>query len=320
MALKTSLTGSYPPTYDLARPIRYLPPDEQDRIVRESISRAVNDQIELGIDVLVDGQVRDDIVSLFARRLPGYEGDALPYRVVRRVRPSKEPMTVQDYLYAKGLAGGRPLKAHITGPMSIARASAVESGSGYASRGDPKLVRDLANALGQEALCLVEAGAEVVQIDEPVLAYGIDLDLAFEAIQRIIEVGTVPYPGLHVCGNVTRVLDDILRRCPVRMVSIEGSWMQHEELRDIDDKFLAQHEKQLGLGCIQVSDYSVEKLRHVQAFLDQMVLRLGEDNIWAVMPNCGLRSVPHHVAKNKLKVMVEAARFLEGSTWEGRPT
>ena len=161
MALKTSTTGSWPPTYDPDKTIRHLPVEEQDRIVHESIERAIHDQIELGIDVLVDGQVRDDIVSLFAFKLPGYEGGTLPYRAVDRVRPADEPITVQDYLYAKRLAGDRPLKAHITGPMTLARATLVDAESPYQSRNDPNLVLDLARALGQEARYLVEAGAEI---------------------------------------------------------------------------------------------------------------------------------------------------------------
>jgi len=309
MALRTSTTGSWPPTYDPDKPIRNLPAEEQDRIVHESIERAVRDQIELGIDILVDGQVRDDIVSLLASKLPGYVGSTLPYRAVGPIRPANEPITVEDYLYAKQLVGDRPLKAHITGPMTMARGTLVET-STYKDRNDPKLVRDLARALGQEARFLVQAGAEIVQIDEPVLADGVDLELAFEAMKQIIEIGGIPFPALHACGNVTMILDDVLTRSPVKMVSIEGAWLKYDELSHINRDYLTRCGKQIGLGCIQVSDYKIERKRQVQNFLDQMVVRLGEENIWAVMPNCGLRPVPHEVVRKKLQVMVEAASSL----------
>lgn len=310
MALKTSTTGSWPPTYDPDKPIRHLPSEEQDRIVHESIERAIRDQIELGIDILVDGQVRDDIVSLLAPRLPGYEGATLPYRAVDRIVPADGPITVQDYLYAKNLAGDRPLKAHITGPMTLARATLVDAESPYDSRNDPQLVRDLAQALGQEAHYLVEAGAEIVQIDEPALADGVDLDLAFEAMRQIVEIGEIPFPALHICKNVTRILDDVLTRSPVKMVSMEGKWLRHDELSHIDREYLSQCGKQIGLGCIKVRDYSIDRLTAVQNFLDLMVTRLGEDHIWAAMPNCGLRPVPREIALKKLEVMVNAARSL----------
>jgi 5-methyltetrahydropteroyltriglutamate--homocysteine methyltransferase len=278
--------------------------------VRESIERAIRDQIELGIDILVDGQVRDDIVSLLAFRLPGYKGDALPYRAVSRIRPADEPITVPDYLYAKKLAGDRPLKAHITGPMTLARATLVEAESPYKSRNDRNLILDLAKALGQEARYLVKAGAEMVQIDEPALADGVDLDLAFEAMKQIIEIGETPFPGLHICKNVTRILDDVLTRSPVKMVSIEGNWLRNEELNHINRDYLSRCKKQIGLGCIEVRNYSIERLTAVQNFLDLMVARLGEEHVWAAMSNCGLRPVPHEIALKKLEVMVNAARSL----------
>jgi 5-methyltetrahydropteroyltriglutamate--homocysteine methyltransferase len=310
MTLKTSTTGSWPPTYDPDKPVRHLPIEEQDPIVHESIERAIRDQIDLGIDILVDGQVRDDIISLFASKLPGYAGSTLPYRAVGPVRPADESITGSDYLYARSLASDRPLKAHITGPMTLSRATLGEAGSGYVRRNDPKLVRDLAQALGQEAHFLVQAGAEIVQIDEPALADGVDLDLAFEAMEQIVETGEIPFPALHICKNVTRILDDVLTRSPVKMVSMEGSWLKYDELTHINRDYLSRCGKQIGLGCIQVRDYKLERLTTVQNFLDQMVVRLGEENIWAAMPNCGLRPVPYEVALNKLKIMVTAARSL----------
>jgi len=309
MPLRTSLTGSYPPMYSPDKTVRHLPIEEQDHIVHESIKRTIHDQIEIGIDILVDGQARDDIVSLFAPKLPGYTGNTLPYRAVGPIRPADEPITVQDYLYAKALAGDKPLKAHITGPMTMARGTLIET-STYQNRNDPKLIRDLANALGQEARFLVQAGAEIVQIDEPVLADGVDLELAFGAMKQIIEIGEIPFPALHACGNVTKILNDVLTDSPVKMISIEGAWLNHDELNHINRDYLTDCGKQIGLGCIQVSDYTLERLTSVQNFLDRMVLRLGEENIWAAMPNCGLRLVPYEIALGKLQVMVKAARSL----------
>lgn len=308
MALKTSSVGSWPPTYHPDEGIRHLPSEEQERFVKESIERAIRDQIELDLDILVDGQVRDDIVSLFAPKLPGYIGQALPYHAVGSIRPAAEPITQKDYLYAKTLAGERPVKAHITGPMTLARATVVEAGCGYAGRNDPQLLQDLAQALGQEAKFLVEAGAEIVQIDEPVLADGVDLDLAFKAMQQMIEIGEIPLPALHACGNVTRILDAVLTRSPVKIISLEGEWLNHPALRHINAEYLARCGKQIGLGCIRVSDYELESLRSVQSFLDQMVMRLGPEQIWAAMPNCGLRAVPHDIAYEKLKILVKAVR------------
>ena len=310
MTLKTSTTGSWAPIYDSDKSIRHLSIEEQDHIVYESIERAIHDQIELGIDILVDGQVRDDIVSLLASKLPGYQGNTLPYHAVDRIRPADEPITVKDYLYAKKLAGDKPIKAHLTGPITLARATYIDNDSPYKSRNDPKLVHDLAQAIGQEAHYLVESGAEIVQIDEPALADGVDLDLAFEAMKKIVEIGEIPFPALHICKNVTKIMNDVLTRSPVKMVSMEGEWLMRDELSHINRNYLSHCGKQIGLGCIQVRNYSVERLTAVQSFLDLMIMRLGEEQIWAVMPNCGLRPVPREVALKKLNVMISAIKSL----------
>jgi len=172
------------------------------------------------------------------------------------------------------------------------------------------LVHDLAQALGQEARYLVEAGATIVQIDEPALSDGVDLDLAFEAMKQIVEIGEIPFPALHVCKNVTRILDDVLTRSSAKMVSIEGKWLRYEELTHINRDYLSRCGKQIGLGCIEVRNYSIDRLTSVQSFLDFMVGRLGEEHIWAAMPNCGLRLLPHDITLKKLSVMVNAAKSL----------
>ena len=301
MTLKTSTTGSYPPL------------EEDTKIqIHEFIERAIRDQLELDLDILVDGQVRDDIVSLFAKAIPELSGDRLPYRVKDRIRPLERAITVQDYEYASKLIPGdsnKPLKAHVTGPMTIARSLFIETPS-YEGIEDKKLIFDLAEMIGQEAKYLVQAGAKIVQIDEPVLAKGVDLNIAFEAMKIIVNKGEIPYPALHACGNVTGILEDVLQRFPVKMISMEGEWLKSRELRHIQQSYLQDVDKVIGLGCIKVSNYQVERLLSVQNFLDQMISRLGEDRIWAAMPNCGLRAVPYDVAKEKLKVLVEAAHTI----------
>jgi 5-methyltetrahydropteroyltriglutamate--homocysteine methyltransferase len=229
---------------------------------------------------------------------------------VKRIRPAETPITLEDYRYALHFAQSHPLKAHLTGPVTLARASTVDSQAPYHGRSDPALVMDLAQALGQEARSLVEIGAEIVQIDEPLLGDGFDLGLAFQALSLLIEIGRIPFPALHICGNVTSILKEVLESAPVKMVSIEGSWLNYPSLSTINRADLARCGKQIGLGCIQVMDQRIEKLVNVQDFLDKLVLRLGEENIWAVMPNCGLRALPHLVAYEKLRVMVNGAKSL----------
>lgn len=319
MALKTSLTGSYPPLAAAAQAHQDSAEEAPDLLIQQGIRRAVEDQKELGVDFLVDGQIREDIISLFANRLGGFVPHSTPFRIKDRVTCAAEPITVRDYVYARLNAGSQPLKAHITGPITLARASRIApENSAYGDRNDRRLVMDLAEALAREAEALVDAGAEVVQIDEPALADGVDMNTAFEAIGLIVERARIPFPALHVCGNVTYILKELLQNCPVRMVSIEGAFLNHKNLQSIDAAFLSGAGKQIGLGCIQVVDLRIDRQRAVQDFLDAMVMRLGEENIWAAMTNCGLRTLPHAVAREKVRVLVDAARALDSSGFAPR--
>lgn len=309
MPLKTSLTGSYPPIKNPNQIFPDLTPDQIELDVKLGTERAIQDQIELGIDYLVDGQVRDSIVQLFTCKLPGYAPEA-PARIIGRIKAAESSISAADFLLAKRLAEGRPLKAHITGPITIARGSQITTVSPYKSRSDPQLIMDLSEALGHEAKYLVEAGATIVQIDEPRIQDLADLKIVFDAMRKIVDVGKIPIPALHICGNVTEIFLEILEKAPIKIISIEGRWLNEERLASVNRSYLMARGKQIGLGAIRVDDYALDRITKVQNFIDQMVGRLGEEGIWAIMPNCGLRPMPYDVAKEKLKIMVQAAHSI----------
>jgi len=310
--MKTSLTGSYPPSYEINRPLRNRLPAEQEELVFLSITQAVNDQNDAGIDYPVDGQVRDDFVSIFANHLPGFISGSIPYAVNSRVEPSEQPITVGDFQYARSLAPDKPFKAHITGPIVISQSIKLIEGAPYASRHDRQLILDLARALGHEARLLVEAGAEVIQIDEPNLSDGVDLELAFEAMQIIFDSAKPPFPALHACSNILPIITTLLERAPVRMISLEGTILNDPSLSHINRKYLQDCGKQIGLGCIDVrgNPKEVETIQVLQISLDQFAHRLGLENIWAAMPNCGMRRLERNVAKQKLEILAKAAHAI----------
>jgi|SaaInl7_200m_RNA_FD_contig_123_14613_length_971_multi_2_in_0_out_1_2 5-methyltetrahydropteroyltriglutamate--homocysteine methyltransferase len=130
MTLKTSTTGSYPPIFDPDLTFHADADSEHEFKIQKSIKRAVEDQLRLGIDILVDGQVRDDIVSLFAKHLPAFDEKQLPYRIAGKIQPLGEGITVDDYKQAVDLVpegNNKPVKAHVTGPMTIARGSYLDT-------------------------------------------------------------------------------------------------------------------------------------------------------------------------------------------------
>ena len=67
---------------------------------------------------------------------------------------------------------------------------------------------------------LQEAGAAIIQIDEPFLSTGIaDLKTAKTAIKIITENLNIPV-SMHVCGDIGEILKDILK-FPVQIIDCE---------------------------------------------------------------------------------------------------
>jgi 5-methyltetrahydropteroyltriglutamate--homocysteine methyltransferase len=63
-----------------------------------AIEKAVIDQLNAGIDILSDGQVRGDMVEIFVSNLYGFEGK----RVVNKIELTK-PITLKDIKFANNV-------------------------------------------------------------------------------------------------------------------------------------------------------------------------------------------------------------------------
>ena len=101
------------------------------------------------------------------------------------------------------------VKGIITGPTTLVLSSRVE---GFYNRDKKeKIIMDMAIALKKEAYELQEAGAAIIQIDEPYLSTGIaDLKTAKTAIKIITDNLNIPV-SMHVCGDIGDILKDILK-------------------------------------------------------------------------------------------------------------
>ena len=71
------------------------------------------------------------------------------------------------------------------------------------------------------------------------------------------------------------------------------------------------NEKEIGLGCVDARNTKMESEPELLALLEKATKRIPEDKIF-INPSCGLEFLPHAVARDKLKKMVEAARKFGG--------
>jgi 5-methyltetrahydropteroyltriglutamate--homocysteine methyltransferase len=288
---------------------------------KPAIERAVQDQIGAGIDIISDGQVRDGMVEIFAKAIPGMAVEGNTPKIVGKIKPSPVSISTGDLKYALGIAenmskeynsnhgkieeGVKGVKGIITGPSTLVFSSILE---GFYKSKDSAVI-DLAHALKKEAEFLEKAGAIYIQIDEPFLSTGLpDIKTAKKAVEIITKDLKVP-TAMHVCGNISDVFEELLT-FPVDIIDCEFAGIPGNihVLEEAAEKGLINHKK-IGFGCIDTKKKEVEDPKKVSELITQGLEAVGKDNI-IIDPDCGMRMLPKESAFSKLKAMTEAVGWL----------
>ena len=315
----TTVVGSYPklpPAQEALRKARKgeISREEFLRLTREAIRGVVEDQIKAGIDIISDGeQTREDMVVYFAERLRGYAPgewvrifDNVYFRkpiIVGRVE-WVEPMILDDWLYTRSIAGGRPVKVIITGPYTMLEWSFDLS---YGDRREA--IMDLARAIRREIEEFLSRGAQYVQVDEPALStrpWREEVELAREALEVVFR-GVQAKRIVHICfGRIEKIIPYLLD-FPVDQFDFE---FKNSDFRLLPHLKEYGYDKELGYGVIDVHSLQVESVGEVKEAIDKLMKLdiLGPEKVY-VDPDCGLKRLPRDVARKKLENMVEAARL-----------
>jgi len=308
--LLTTVVGSYP-----SQPSK--PRNWREKLLKilgsydpykHAIKIAVKDQVKADIDIISDGQVRGDMISIFASKIPGMKVDNGTSRIISRILPPQNPIGAQDLRFSKRiikkLGGKQEIKGIITGPGTLVYSSRIE---GFYDPEDKKrAIIDMAEALKREASYLEEAGASMIQIDEPFLSTGIvNIKTVKKAVKRISDVIRVPV-ALHACGDIKEVFEDLLK-FNVDIIDCEfaGNPNNLEIVKGAELK-----NKKVGFGCIDTKSQKIETIEEIKRFIKKGIKIIGEEKI-IIDPDCGMRKLPRDVAFFKLKNMVEAANALQ---------
>jgi 5-methyltetrahydropteroyltriglutamate--homocysteine methyltransferase len=284
--LPTTVVGSYPVVRGKGLRSVFDP-------LSHAVETAVADQLEAGIDIISDGQVRGDMIGMIAGALPG-----IKHRdVTGTVRAPQKPITLADTRYA--LTRHPKVKGILTGPSTLAHGLRIATPS---YRNKAELALDIAQALATEARALEDAGVSVIQIDEPILSTGAaDLHAAQQAVQTITSVVRVP-TCLHVCGDLSSVIDDILR---IRVNIFDFEFANNPANRDlVSSKDLGG--RMLGYGVVDSSDTAVESVEVIEGRIREAVECI-DPAMLLIDPDCGLRMLTREAAFGKLRNMVAAA-------------
>ncbi len=309
--LPTTSVGSLPKPDYLVRARaqhahREISQEQLDEVARRATQEWIRFQDELGVDILVDGEMyRGDMVSYFAENLEGMGISGLvrsygnryykkPVAVGPIRRPS--PITVSWWEYAQSLTD-RPVKGMLTGPYTICDWSFDEH---YGSRRD--FVMALAEVVRQEAADLERAGARYVQIDEPALSTRLDeLDLAIEAM-GVVTSGLRAHTITHVCyGRFEEVYPQLLE-LPVDQIDLELANSGLELLEKFREHPFT---KAIGFGVVDVHTHRIESLKEVKANIRRALEYLQPEQIF-IDPDCGLKTRMVEEAQEKLRVIQRA--------------
>ncbi|WP_292371034.1 methionine synthase [Methanoregula sp. UBA64] len=285
--LATTVVGSYPVVKGSGLKTLFDP-------FKSAVETAVADQVNAGIDIISDGQVRGDMIQAFSGKLPGIKGQD----VVGKIQPASGAITAGDTKYAKSKS--LYVKGIITGPSTLAHGLHISTPM---YRNKEELALDLAAALAVEAKYLEAAGVTLLQIDEPIFSTGVaDLAVGKQAIDLI--TGGVKVPTcMHVCGNIGNVLDDILK-VNVNVLDFEFS-KNPENLSLFGSKDLSG--RMIGYGCVDSTAEAVETVAEIRKRIEKGVEVFGAKAM-LVDPDCGLRMRSRESAFWKLKNMAEAAK------------
>jgi 5-methyltetrahydropteroyltriglutamate--homocysteine methyltransferase len=284
-----------------------------------AIKAAVKDQERAGIDIVSDGELRrDNDIDYFLARIPGVQiaqrgkADYYDYYEAEVTAPLPEDDKsslglAADFDFTRQLTD-RPVKFSFTGPFSLSRRIADTA---YTDPAD--LVRALARRLNLEARSLADAGATLLQIDEPFLAgYPEQAGLAVEAVNIVTDGIPVTW-ALHVCygnryarpsweGHYDFLFPAVLA-ARVDQLVLEFARKGLEDLRLISEY---SWQSALGLGVIDVKSAAVETPELVASRI-RRALEYVEPGRLMINPDCGLRHLAPEVARRKLRAMVAGA-------------
>jgi len=267
-------------------------------------------QEELGLDVLVDGeQYRGDMVAHFAGLMKGFKIGGLVRSYGNRyyhkpVITGKVkwpgPMTVRWWKFAQSFTS-KPVKGMLTGPYTIMDWSFNEY---YPSRKSACLA--LAKEIRKEVEALIEAGAKIIQVDEPALSVRPEeLPFAVEAMQ-IVTRDLPAYFITHICYGAFEFIYPKMLELPVENFDLETS----NSGLDLLNLFAQQpFTKDFSFGVVDVHSHQIESPGLVQDRIRKALNLLPKEAIW-VDPDCGLKTRTVDEAKEKLRTVVTATRAI----------
>jgi 5-methyltetrahydropteroyltriglutamate--homocysteine methyltransferase len=314
------LAGRFPPRVR-ARELWRIPETYLAEAQDDATIMAIKAQEDAGLDIITDGEIRRESYSnRFATALNGIDLDNPGMALDRSGHPNPVPRVVGP-IRRRNVVGLRDLqflrrhtrrrvKVTVPGPFTMAQQAQIDY---YGGRREDAAM-DYAAAVNDEIRDLFDAGADIVQIDEPYMQARPEEARAFglRALNRALE-NISGVTAVHICFGYAAIIHvrpsgysflPELADCRCAQVSIETAQSQLDcaVLKALPGKKIILGVIDLGNHAIETPEVVAERIRRALPFVDPLNL--------LVAPDCGMKYLPREVAFGKLQAMVAGAQIV----------
>jgi 5-methyltetrahydropteroyltriglutamate--homocysteine methyltransferase len=313
-----SVVGSMPRSafvQDLINDRPPLSPERHEAEMDAAVRYIVAVQEHAGLDVVTDGEWRrKSYIGVIAELAHGFElgynpQDGRPWTVVaNRLAPKQPGFIAQEIAFLKRITS-RQIKATLPAPALLGERMwhPEKSAKAYPKRDD--FVRDCVPILRRELELIREAGADIIQIDDPHLCLFVDpqvrarhpdpdaaADFAVDMVNAVVAGSKNAKLAVHLCrragarvrgeaqfqGGYDQIIDQ-LNRLNVHHLTMEftapgaGDMAVFEKLRQ---------DFEIGLGCVNVEPGQIDSVETIAARVRQAARFLAPERI-VLNPDCG---------------------------------
>jgi 5-methyltetrahydropteroyltriglutamate--homocysteine methyltransferase len=327
--LTTTSVGSFPRPTWLAHTKRNqltfrLEGEALKEAMDDAMAVVIREQEQIGLDILTDGEMRrTTFVFHIAGQWDGVDTERLVTKKIYRNREAnrlvprivgrivrRAPAAVDDLRTAKSHTG-RPIKMAVPGPMTV-----IDSSANEFYRDEEELAFDVAAAINAELRDLQDAGADVLQIDEPAMTRYHDKVRGYgaRALDRCLDGIRVP-TIVHLCygypgGGALQHQYEYEGLLPILMQTRIGGFTVEFGRSAFDPKVLRLcGDRVVMFGCVDPGASPAPTLDAVERRVGAVLDVLDPGQVW-LAPDCGLMTIGRTLASEKLAVMVEAAKRL----------
>jgi 5-methyltetrahydropteroyltriglutamate--homocysteine methyltransferase len=303
--------------------------------------RAIADQVEAGLDIITDGQIRwGDPISHIPGKLDNVRMDELlPFfntgtyfrqPVLTDKVQRRGQLVADEYSFARNALGHLPtppakagklaIKPVITGPYTLAKHSLTENGNGGGHARDTSehlesRAQNFADVLAVEIETLARGGAQLIQIDEPAILYHTaDWPILEAALQllaasrdRMRQSGRVVELALYTYFHDASPIYDKLMALPVDVIGFDLTASETLAEKIASDGA----DKPVAFGLVSGTAAKLENADDVARKLEKLLPKIQGGRAYLGAPS-GLEYLSRAHAHEKLRLLGRIKSLLGG--------